>query len=183
MDEESLFRDIHNHLIHQAQEGGKMDTEMKLAERFNVSRYRVRRVLDILTRMGIIHRAQKRGLTVLDPEPEKLSKNIGSQLTVSGFNAMEDLEARMLIEHAVLELAVKRLTPMTAGRLTEKVGQLERVMISGAAVIEIHQSFRLELISGCGNRVLQVFAESLLTECLRLCGKQGKACRRIIFRI
>lgn len=113
MDEESLFRDIHNHLIHQAQEGGKMDTEMKLAERFNVSRYRVRRVLDILTRMGIIHRAQKRGLTVLDPEPEKLSKNIGSQLTVSGFNAMEDLEARMLIEHAVLELAVKRLTPMT----------------------------------------------------------------------
>ena len=52
MDEESLFRDIHNHLIHQAQEGGKMDTEMKLAERFNVSRYRVRRVLDILTRMG-----------------------------------------------------------------------------------------------------------------------------------
>ena len=32
MDEESLFRDIHNHLIHQAQEGGKMDTEMKLAE-------------------------------------------------------------------------------------------------------------------------------------------------------
>lgn len=96
---------------------------------------------------------------------------------------MEDLEARMLIEHAVLELAVKRLTPMTAGRLTEKVGQLERVMISGAAVIEIHQSFRLELISGCGNRVLQVFAESLLTECLRLCGKQGKACRRIIFRI
>lgn len=43
MDEESLFRDIHNHLIHQAQEGGKMDTEMKLAERFNVSRYRVRR--------------------------------------------------------------------------------------------------------------------------------------------
>ena len=133
MDEESLFRDIHNHLIHQAQEGGKMDTEMKLAERFNVSRYRVRRVLDILTRMGIIHRAQKRGLTVLDPEPEKLSKNIGSQLTVSGFNAMEDLEARMLIEHAVLELAVKRLTPMTAGRLTEKVGQLERVMISRAA--------------------------------------------------
>ena len=170
MDEESLFRDIHNHLIHQAQEGGKMDTEMKLAERFNVSRYRVRRVLDILTRMGIIHRAQKRGLTVLDPEPEKLSKNIGSQLTVSGFNAMEDLEARRLIEHAVLELAVKRLTPMT-----EKVGQLERVMISGAAVIEIHQSFRLELISGCGNRVLQVFAESLLTECLRLLRETGES--------
>ena len=165
MDEESLFRDIHNHLIHQAQEGGKMDTELKLAERFNVSRYRVRRVLDILTRMGIIHRAQKRGLTVLDPEPEKLSKNIGSQLTVSGFNAMEDLEARMLIEHAVLELAV----------LTEKVGQLERVMISGAAVIEIHQSFRLELISGCGNRVLQVFAESLLTECLRLLRETGES--------
>ena len=64
---------------------------------------------------------------------------------------------------------------MTAGRLTEKVSQLERVMISGAAVIEIHQSFRLELISGCGNRVLQVFAESLLTECLRLLRETGES--------
>ena len=145
MDEESLFRDIHNHLIHQAQEGGKMDTEMKLAERFNVSRYRVRRVLDILTRMGIIHRAQKRGLTVLDPEPEKLSKNIGSQLTVSGFNAMEDLEARMLIEHAVLELAVKRLTPMTAGRLTEKVGQLvgKRAIEAGITKVAFDRGGRI----------------------------------------
>lgn len=48
-------------------------------------------------------------------------------------------------------------------------------MISGAAVIEIHQSFRLELISGCGNRVLQVFAESLLTECLRLLRETGES--------
>ena len=67
MDEESLFRDIHSHLMLQAREGQKMDTEMKLAERFNVSRYRVRRVLDILSRMGVVHRAQKRGLTLVSP--------------------------------------------------------------------------------------------------------------------
>ena len=42
-------------------------------------------------------------------------------------------------------------------------------------MIEIHQSFRLELISGCGNRVLQVFAESLLTECLRLLRETGES--------
>lgn len=167
MDEESLFRDIHSHLMQQARLGEKMDTEMKLAERFNVTRYRVRRVLDMLARMGIIRRAQKRGLTVLAPEPEKLSQNIGSQITVSGFNAMEDLEARSLIERSVLELSLRRLTPRMSGRLAETVAQLERVSLSGLAVAEFHQTFRAELIRGCGNRVLQVFAEALLTECMR----------------
>ena len=178
MDEESLFRDIHNHLIHQAQEGGKMDTEMKLAERFNVSRYRVRRVLDILTRMGIIHRAQKRGLTVLDPEPEKLSKNIGSQLTVSGFNAMEDLEARMLIEHAVLELAVKRLTPMTAGRLTEKVGQLvgKRAIEAGIKVYNRTNGKPIVNSADAGSRISYIdLAAANDAICIALCSADGIA--------
>ena len=127
MDEESLFRDIHSHLMLQAREGQKMDTEMKLAERFNVSRYRVRRVLDILSRMGVVHRAQKRGLTLVSPEPEDLSKSIGSQIQSVGFNAMEFSEARDLMESAVLSLTVKRMTPMQLGRLSETFDQLERV--------------------------------------------------------
>ena len=163
MDEESLFRDIHSHLMLQAREGQKMDTEMKLAERFNVSRYRVRRVLDILSRMGVVHRAQKRGLTLVSPEPEDLSKSIGSQIQSVGFNAMEFSEARDLMESAVLSLTVKRMTPMQLGRLADTFSQLERVNLSPVAALSIHKSFHSLFLEGCGNRVLQVFSAALIT--------------------
>ena len=70
MDEESLFRDIHRHLLRRAKEADAVDTEATLAERFNVSRYRVRRVLDKLAQLGVVARAQKRGVTVLPPDPK-----------------------------------------------------------------------------------------------------------------
>ena len=173
MDEESLFRDIHSHLMLQAREGQKMDTEMKLAERFNVSRYRVRRVLDILSRMGVIHRAQKRGLTLVSPEPGDLSKSIGSQIQAVGFNAMEFSEARDLIESAVLSLTVKRMNPMQLGRLAETFDQLERVSLSPVAALTIHQTFHSLFLEGCGNRVLQVFAAALLSDCSQKLSEAG----------
>ena len=166
MDEESLFRDIHSHLMLQAREGQKMDTEMKLAERFNVSRYRVRRVLDILSRMGVVHRAQKRGLTLVSPEPEDLSKSIGSQIQSVGFNAMEFSEARDLMESAVLSLTVKRMTPMQLGRLADTFNQLERVNLAPVAALSIHKSFHSLFLEGCGNRVL-------LSECAQKLAEAG----------
>lgn len=173
MDEESLFRDIHSHLMLQAREGQKMDTEMKLAERFNVSRYRVRRVLDILSRMGVVHRAKKRGLTLVSPEPEDLSKSIGSQIQSVGFNAMEFSEARDLMESAVLSLTVKRMTPMQLGRLADTFSQLERVNLAPVAALSIHKSFHSLFLEGCGNRVLQVFAAALLSECAQKLAEAG----------
>ena len=39
VDEETLFRDIHKHILRQAKSGGRIDTEAEIAERFNVTRY------------------------------------------------------------------------------------------------------------------------------------------------
>lgn len=35
VDEETLFRDIHKHILRQAKSGGRIDTEAEIAERFN----------------------------------------------------------------------------------------------------------------------------------------------------
>ena len=40
VDEETLFRDIHKHILRQAKSGGRIDTEAEIAERFNVTRYK-----------------------------------------------------------------------------------------------------------------------------------------------
>ena len=34
VDEETLFRDIHKHILRQAKSGGRIDTEAEIAERF-----------------------------------------------------------------------------------------------------------------------------------------------------
>ena len=64
MDEEALFRDIHHHILRQAKAGERIDTETELATRFNVTRYKVRKALSVLSQMGVVDRAPKRGMTV-----------------------------------------------------------------------------------------------------------------------
>ena len=40
VDEDTLFRAIHKHILRQAKAGGRIDTEAEIAERFNVTRYK-----------------------------------------------------------------------------------------------------------------------------------------------
>ena len=54
MDEEALFRDIHHHILRQAKAGERIDTETELATRFNVTRYKVRKALSVLSQMGVV---------------------------------------------------------------------------------------------------------------------------------
>ncbi len=175
MDEEALFHDIHRHLVAQAAGGEKMDTEMKLAERFGVSRYRVRRVLDSLARLGVVERAQKRGMTLLKPEIGTLSKNIGGQIGSSGFDVLEHIEARLLFERKIVLLAARRITPMCLGRLSELVWQMEKTADYKPAHIRLLGTFHRELLAACGNRVLTLFAESLLQASLARLEEAGDA--------
>ena len=46
---DNLFEQIRDHLQEQAKNGERIDTETELAKRFGVTRYRIRKELDILT--------------------------------------------------------------------------------------------------------------------------------------
>ena len=59
-----LFEKIRDHLQSQARNGERIDTETELAKRFGVTRYRIRKELDVLTQMGILVRTPKRGTSV-----------------------------------------------------------------------------------------------------------------------
>lgn len=58
-----LEHEVRNHL----QAGQKMDSESRLAERFNVNRHTLRRAVDSLVQEGLIERRRGVGLFVLDP--------------------------------------------------------------------------------------------------------------------
>lgn len=164
MDEESLFRDIHSHLLRQAREGGKMDTETKLAERFQVSRYHVRQVLAVMSQMGIVERTQKKGMTITSPQPEQLSRHIENQLKIGRFDVRELAEARVLFDTDLIRLAVRRITPANLGLLTDIVRQMTGCVEFRQAFLKFHLRFWQTVFEAAGNRVLQVFATSLLVQ-------------------
>lgn len=164
MDEESLFRDIHSHLLRQAREGGKMDTETKLAERFQVSRYHVRQVLAVMSQMGIVERTQKKGMTITSPRPEQLSRHIENQLKIGRFDVRELAEARVFFDTDLIRLAVRRITPANLGLLTDIVRQMTGCVEFRQAFLKFHLRFWQTVFEAAGNRVLQVFATSLLVQ-------------------
>lgn len=160
MDEESLFRDIHRHLVSRAG-SDEPDTEEGLAERFNVSRYRIRRVLDKLEQYGCVERTKKRGISVTTPPPALFSSNLREQLATSSFELTELLEARERTALDVLPLALRRLTPMVTGRLSEIISNMENCIDFHAASVKLHMEFHRTLIASCANRVLTGYAQSL----------------------
>lgn len=69
--EEPLYLKIRRILEHEIREhleaGQKLDSETRLAERFNVNRHTLRRAVDVLVQEGLIERRRGVGLFVLDP--------------------------------------------------------------------------------------------------------------------
>lgn len=163
VDEETLFRDIHKHILRQAKSGGRIDTEAEIAERFNVTRYKVRKALSVLSQMGIVDRAPKRGMTVNALGPKNLSSQIQVQMDIANFDIREFIEARLLIEVNIIPLCVRRMTPALLGRLDNAICRIEANAGNTQEADRWDREFHLILLESCGNRVLQVFSAALIT--------------------
>lgn len=157
----ALLSKIHAFLVTQAQSVDKMDTETELAKRFQVSRYRVRLVLDKLTQMGILSRTQKRGMTLDKVSPEKLADNFSTQLTLSGFDLREFLEARLALADEMAPLIVMRVTPASLETLENLLSQMQGTEEVKPAAFLLHREFLKALYAASGNRVLEAYALAL----------------------
>lgn len=163
VDEDTLFRAIHKHILRQAKAGGRIDTEAEIAERFNVTRYKVRKALAVLSQMGIVDRAPKRGMTVNAMGPKHLSSQIQVQMDIANFDIREFIEARLLIEVNIIPLCVRRMTPALLGRLDDAICRIELNAGNTHEADRWDREFHLILLESCGNRVLQVFSAALIT--------------------
>lgn len=163
MDEEKLFREIHQHILAQAKLGRRIDTETELAEHFNVTRYKVRKALSVLSQMGIVDRAPKRGMTITNLGPKNLSAQIKVQMDIANFDIREFIEARLLIEVDIIPLAIRRMTPALLGRLEDAINRIEINAHNSIEADKWDREFHLLLLEACGNRVLQVFSAVLVT--------------------
>lgn len=160
---DGLFEQIRDHLQNQAKNGERIDTETELAKRFGVTRYRIRKELDILTQMGILVRTPKRGTTVREVGANSLRNQIQMRFDVANFDVQEFIEARALVECALMPLVSRRITPALASRLEGTLNKIEEHADEPLVADKFDREFHLLLLDGCGNRVLQVFSGVLVT--------------------
>ena len=160
---DNLFEQIRDHLQEQAKNGERIDTETELAKRFGVTRYRIRKELDILTQMGILVRTPKRGTTVREVGANSLRNQIQMRFDVANFDVQEFIEARALVECSLMPLVSRRITPALASRLEGTLNKIEEHADEPLVADKFDREFHLLLLEGCGNRVLQVFSGVLVT--------------------
>lgn len=160
---DNLFELIRDHLQAQARNGERIDTETELAKRFGVTRYRIRKELDVLTQMGILVRTPKRGTTVREVGANSLRNQIQMRFDVANFDIQEFIEARALVECSLMPLITRRITPALASRLEGTLNKIEEHANEPLVADRFDREFHLLLLEGCGNRVLQVFSGVLVT--------------------
>ena len=117
-----------------------------------------------MSQMGIVERTQKKGMTITSPQPEQLSRHIENQLKIGRFDVRELAEARVLFDTDLIRLAVRRITPANLGLLTDIVRQMTGCVEFRQAFLKLHLRFWQTVFEAAGNRVLQVFATSLLVQ-------------------
>lgn len=154
-----LFERVRDYLLAGGvRPGDRIPPEVELAAHFGVSRYRIRTVLGALAHMGLLERTARRGTVIRAPDQAGLSEQILFQFNVGAFDVAEYMEARAVIECAVLPLAVMRASPVLLRRMEESIAALRATAGNPEAADRHDLAFHLLILEACGNRTLQSFA-------------------------
>jgi len=87
--------------------GDRLPTEAQLAERFGVSRHKLREQLRGLTMMGILEATPRRGTIVRAYDADLWARNLAFHGKVTGYELADAQEARIAMELSVVPLVVR----------------------------------------------------------------------------
>ena len=160
----ALFHEVKAYLLSQSLgPGSQVEPETRLAARFGVTRHKIREALNTLALMGIVERTPRRGTIIRGFDTGALSANIRFQFEVASFDIAAFLEARTVMECAILPLAVRRVTPAGLAALTRCVDAMEASAATPEEADKYDLAFHLELFKASGNDVLEAFSGVLTT--------------------
>jgi GntR family transcriptional regulator, transcriptional repressor for pyruvate dehydrogenase complex len=143
--------------------GDRLPPEFKLVERFQVSKVTLREALQTLENYG--HITRKRGpgggSIVLDIAPTMGISMLANYLSLTNLSLDHLMEARMFLEPAIAEAAAARMSPESAGRLTQLLSDHERDFQTHGGS-KRGWEFYILLAELTGNRLLKVMEELLI---------------------
>lgn len=139
--------------------GSRVETELQLAERFNVTRYQVRNVLNGMVQQGIITKTPRRGTFINDFNTEAISDTIKFNYQATNFNLYESIEARIVVELACMPLIVKRITPSEIYNLELIVEKMRLNSDEPRIADEADLEFHAAMLKASGNELLNAFSQ------------------------
>jgi GntR family transcriptional repressor for pyruvate dehydrogenase complex len=142
--------------------GDQLPTEKELMNQFGVGRSSVREGLQILSTLNLIEARPGAGTFVRIPSPsEQLHLELLGPL-ISNFHALELVEARQMIEPAVVRLACIRTTDAELDRVDALLDDHSRLLAQGEAVHEHAARFHVLLAECSHNQIAAQFMKSIM---------------------
>ncbi len=157
--DKSFLNQVRDFLLEQGlKPGDRIEGEVFLAKRFNVTRYKMRTALTALTDLGILERTPGRGTILKSFDISSLSDQIKFQFELSHFNLAEFKEARVIVERAIIPLVLRRITPQHITELEETIQLMHKNADNPKLADKSDRDFHLILFGSCGNQVLTAFS-------------------------
>jgi DNA-binding FadR family transcriptional regulator len=142
--------------------GDRLPTEQEWVERLGVSRLVVREALQVLAGIGLIDVQHGRGAFVRDSTSISVFDQLTFGLDLRHLSYADVLEARAMLDLAVLELCMLRADQ---GALDELDGILERMrqaVAGGEPAEELHRAFHRRMLHAAGNVLIERVGLALL---------------------
>lgn len=143
--------------------GDRLPVERELGERFQVSRSAVRQALLILDQQGLIRVKAGVGggpFVAREPVPAAVTA-FENLLTTDEFSVDEFLQAKIVVEPAIAEYAVRAMSESDLDRLQENVTRTQNAVEQGEDTTSLAVEFHTILFHSTNNRFLEVVLEIL----------------------
>ena len=166
--DEKFFSDFEQYMLACLEKPGfKLESEQQLAERFGVTRYKIRKAIARLNTAGILSRKKHGGSTVAAVDEGTLTGGIDFQFRLAGYTDPEYAECAAWLLTGIVPALCERMTPKAMGELLRIAEDIENSAGEYARTQEAVLRFFDEVVRVTGNRIVTVFTMVLERRALR----------------
>lgn len=134
--------------------GDKLPSQQEWAEMLGVSVLVVREAFQSAQALGLVEVQHGRGIFVRGPEEADFLDFLAFGRPLQDFNLEEVIEARAMLELAVLEACIVRATPQVVAELEALLDQMRADPPRPGEFSVVHKRFHQAMLTACGDRLL-----------------------------
>jgi GntR family transcriptional repressor for pyruvate dehydrogenase complex len=171
---QQCLRSVQEYILsHGLRPGDKLPSQQEWAEMLGVSVLVVREALYALQALGLVEIQHGRGIFVRSLEETDFLDFLSSVRPLRNFGLEEVIEARAMLELAVLESCIARATPETIRELEGILDEMRKAPPLPGEDSPLHKHFHQVMLRATGDRMLSVLGLPLLNTFWEL-GNMGR---------
>lgn len=158
-----MVRNIESQILSkQLKPGDKLQSERELAKSYLVSRTVIREAIKTLEQKGLVQAIQGKGIFIIKPRPEMIADSIYRVLAHNQATMEHLVEARELLETAIISLAAQRVTPIQLEQLEKNILFMDQYIGQTEAFLFYDLAFHNTLGEAAQNPIYLIFMNSIL---------------------